>query len=355
MELKGAEIMAVGTWTGEVGGTNSFSVSDLDALVSSFDTLQLSGRVPLKFGHNTEQPMADGQPALGWVDKIYRQGEKLLADFVSMPQVVYDAIKAGLYKFVSVEMLGNVRAGTRRIPWVLDAVALLGADQPAVGTLKDLQALTMRRPDGLHWESRVAFRRGDSSGGQDTMADDTDVAALRKRLAELEAANTAKDTELKTVQAKAANSDAAERRVKELETERHKEKVELRRKELDQRFEAKVKAGEILPAVKERFVKFFKVNTDDVLLITDREADEYIKEHRSARSTGAATLSADPDKLPVDTMPDDEMGVRVARYCRDNGMKADNYDDQIKATVAILRTDGEFAVKYKNLYAPVST
>lgn len=95
--------------------------------------------MPLKLGHNGDQPLTDGQPALGWVSRVYRDGRKLLADFIDMPTSIYEMVKAGLYKFVSVELAKNVLAGTREIPWVLDAVALLGADQPAVGTLKDLQ------------------------------------------------------------------------------------------------------------------------------------------------------------------------------------------------------------------------
>jgi len=185
--------------------------------------------------------------------------------------------------------------------------------------------------------------------------DDKELSALQKQLKEAQDGKEAAERELKLSQSKAETADAAERKLKELEAERHREKVEMRRKEVLGTLESAVKSGEILPAAKERFIKFSKLNTDTVLEVTDREVAEYIKENRSARSTGAATLSGNPDMLPVDAMPDDELAVRVARYCRDHALKADVYGDQIKATLAILRTDGEFAVKYKNLYAPVST
>jgi hypothetical protein len=39
-------------------------------------------------------------------------------------------------------LLKDVQADTRKIPWVLDAVALLGATQPAIGILRSLQRQT---------------------------------------------------------------------------------------------------------------------------------------------------------------------------------------------------------------------
>src|SRR5688572_15358522 len=153
MELTGAEIFEVGTWNGR-----DFSEADIDGVVRSFDALALGGRIPLKLGHDGDDAR-DGAPALGWVTRIYREGAKLLADFKDIPQKVYDAIKSGAWKFVSVELLRDVQAGTRRIPWVLDAVALLGATPPAVGTLRDLQALTMAQRPTLLFAARMTFTR----------------------------------------------------------------------------------------------------------------------------------------------------------------------------------------------------
>jgi hypothetical protein len=125
-DIQQAEIFSTGSWNGM-----AFTESDLDAIVSSFG----SRAVPLKLGHDRGVP--DGQPAVGWVRKVWRDGKKLFADFVDMPTTVFEAIRKGLYKQVSIELVRG-RDGN---PWVLDAVALLGADIPAVKDLRDLDRL----------------------------------------------------------------------------------------------------------------------------------------------------------------------------------------------------------------------
>src|ERR1700740_262316 len=109
MELKNAEILAVGTWQGSVEVT--FDESVLDGMVRAFTKLNQAGRVPLKLGHNTEQSVTDGQPALGWGQRIWRDGQKLLADFSDMPTAIYEAIRKGLYKFISSEVLLDNKVG----------------------------------------------------------------------------------------------------------------------------------------------------------------------------------------------------------------------------------------------------
>lgn len=127
------EIFATGKWNGMV-----FDNADLDNIVSAFDELSAVHDVPLKFGHNDEQPMTDGQPALGWVDKIFVEGKKLKAKLKDVPEIVEKAIQKKLYKKVSVELDIDVDYKEKKFPYVLSGVALLGADIPAVNVLKDL-------------------------------------------------------------------------------------------------------------------------------------------------------------------------------------------------------------------------
>jgi hypothetical protein len=152
-ELKQVELMQANV---KANGL-TFSVDDLMKIATANHALGLSGKIPLKFGHNDAQPLLDGQPAIGWCENLRVVDDKLLGDFVGLPKVVYDAFKMGRYKTVSVELLKNVQAGTRIIPWVVDACALLGADQPAFGNLKDLQSLTMARGAAPKHESRATF------------------------------------------------------------------------------------------------------------------------------------------------------------------------------------------------------
>jgi DNA-binding transcriptional regulator YhcF (GntR family) len=183
-DLKAQEIFAAGTWNGM-----TFTDADLDGMVAAFNGLGLAGKVPLKFGHDSAKPVKDGKPALGWVQRLYREGRRLMADFSNVPDAVMTAIREKLYKHVSVELLQNVKAGTREIPWVPDAVALLGADQPAVGILKELEALTMSARTVLRFDARVAFTRDFHSptGDQEHMSEESlraENARLNQQLAE---------------------------------------------------------------------------------------------------------------------------------------------------------------------------
>lgn len=135
--LNGIEIFAEGKWNGD-----NYTIADLDAMVSAFDGVGFEP--PLKLGHNAAQEkqiMADGQPALGWVGRIYREGATLLADFKNVPQQLYDAIKRGNYKNISAEIYWNYTSNGKQWPRVLRAVALLGADIPAVTGLASITGL----------------------------------------------------------------------------------------------------------------------------------------------------------------------------------------------------------------------
>lgn len=283
--------MEAGTWDAMTGRV-TFTEGDLDDIERSFSLLGLAGRVPLKFGHNDEQPLTDGQPALGWVNRVYREGKKLLGDFTDLPKVVYDLIRAGRFKFLSVELLGNVKAGSRVIPWVLDAVALLGADQPAIGTLKDLQSLTMARGSGLQSSVRVALSRATPTGGhKPDMADEPkdDVKAL---LARLNAAETERDQ----LRIKASEADEAKTKLTELQTRTHNERVLAHRAKLLDVFETPIKEKKILPAVREQFKRVYKVETDDVLSVTVSDAEVFMRANPNPDAPRTpTTLGSDPN------------------------------------------------------------
>ena len=133
--LEGVEIFSTGTWNGD-----KYETKDLNAMVNNFD--ETGFQPPLKLGHNEEQPeMLDGAPALGYVDKIYVEGSKLLANFVSLPKKVYEAIKRGNYKRVSSEIYWNYKSNGLTLDRVLKAVALLGSEIPAVTNLESISGL----------------------------------------------------------------------------------------------------------------------------------------------------------------------------------------------------------------------
>lgn len=134
--IKGLEIFAVGTWNGD-----KYSQKDLDTMVDVFDKVGFSP--PLKLGHTEDQKFlqTDGLPAAGWVDRIYTKGDKLLADISRIPKKIYMLLKKGAYRHVSSEVYWNLKRNDTVFSRALKAVALLGAEIPAVSGLTPIDAM----------------------------------------------------------------------------------------------------------------------------------------------------------------------------------------------------------------------
>lgn len=313
--------------------------------------------MPLKLGHDGPDARDDPstQFALGWVQRVYREGKKLLADF-DVPQKVADWIREGYLRFVSVELLKDVKASTREIPWVLDAVALLGADQPAVGILKSL-SLTMARSTALQCRERVAFSRDTTptGGHRPTMADETnkDIAAILTRLSALEEEN-------KTLKLSAAESETNKRLFTELQQKTHGEKVTAHRASLLALFETAIKEKKILPAVRERFKRAYPVDKDDVLNIPLTDVETFIRENPNpdAPKPHAATLAAGSDQAPVDALADTQALCAARKFIRENNTEFANmprWEQLTKAGAALFRADPGLGQSYQRLPETVNT
>lgn len=104
-----------------------------------------------------------GAPALGYADRIYVKGDKLMADFTKVPRRFADLIKAGAYSRVSSEIYWNYKddnSGTT-YPRVLKSVAFLGADVPALTNLREIEALYSKGENGqlvAYDENKNEFR-----------------------------------------------------------------------------------------------------------------------------------------------------------------------------------------------------
>ena len=143
-QMIGVEIFAVGTWVGN-RGPMKWTQDDLIEIVQNTNALMANGHLKpkLKFGHSEEQfweeaqvleGQEDGDPSIGWANKFRIIGDKIICDFSDMPDIVYNVIQAKLYSQISAEIVFIQEFG-----WFISAVALLGADAPAVKTLDDLQ------------------------------------------------------------------------------------------------------------------------------------------------------------------------------------------------------------------------
>jgi len=264
-----AEIFAVGKWNGM-----PFSKADLQSIVSNFTQFRDLLKVPLKFGHNDEQPMTDGLPALGWVEKIWIDGDKLMAEFANMPTKVMDAIKKKLYRKVSIELDIDVNHKGKTYDYVLSGVALLGADIPAVSVLADLDHYLMRRT-------------GFSSGRQATFAaiagtlnnsegDNMEqLEKLTKQVADLTASVAALTSENSKLTLSKADADSKlakfEAEHKERAAEAHKAAMSAKRTEVVKVFDDAIRAGTITPAQKAAFSKVLRVEDDAALDSLDME------------------------------------------------------------------------------------
>ena len=129
--IKGIQIFRTGVHNGD-----TYTEKDLDDMVSAFGVLDY--RPALKLGHTKDTP---GAPAYGWVQNLHRDGDKLIADFEDMHDSVVDAIRTRSYPNVSSEIYFNLKRGGKDYRRALKAVALLGAEVPAVAGLTPLHKM----------------------------------------------------------------------------------------------------------------------------------------------------------------------------------------------------------------------
>lgn len=135
--VKAVEIFSAGTWNGD-----AYTVEDLDLMVKAFEENKDHVRPFLKLGHSEDQKLlqAEGLPAAGWVEQVYRKGDKLMADFSDIPNKIYELIHRKAYRKVSCEIYMNCQIEDKKYPYFLGAVALLGAETPGVMNLDDILA-----------------------------------------------------------------------------------------------------------------------------------------------------------------------------------------------------------------------
>lgn len=154
-QLKGVDIFAAGTWNGD-----EYSTDDLDKIVSSFNQTKEKLKPYLKLGHGNDQKILreDELPAAGFVDRIYREGRKILADISNIPNKIYELIKKKAYDKVSIELYKDIPIDGTIHEWALKAIALLGGATPAVHDLDSIMALYGNNTPILAFENNTNVR-----------------------------------------------------------------------------------------------------------------------------------------------------------------------------------------------------
>ena len=141
--ISNVEVFATGTWTDSGGHTKAFTTADLDGMVKNFT----DGAV-LKAGHSSDSfnkavakalgipdllvkgEGRQGQVGFGRMTSLERKGNLLLATFADVPDEIAKLVENRLYDSVSSELV-LYKDGS----YGIQAVALLGAQEPAVSSL----------------------------------------------------------------------------------------------------------------------------------------------------------------------------------------------------------------------------
>lgn len=158
VNLTGVEILRVGIWNNV-----PLAREDLAGMVDAFNETGEALPVDVRLGHSARQAFAravfgamggntaddaaadeGGWPALGWVTALRLDGDRLVADLSDVPPRVADWIKSKRYRTRSIGLKFNVhvkfnkRVGEKVYRWMVDHLALLGGDTPAVSGLQDI-------------------------------------------------------------------------------------------------------------------------------------------------------------------------------------------------------------------------
>jgi len=134
-KIKGVHVFSSGTWNGD-----QYTTEDLDEMIRAFNNTNKTVPPYLKLGHNDKQDLLSnsGMPAAGWVERLYRSGDKLYADFTDIPEKIYDLIEKRAYRKVSCEIYLDVKLEDKSYKYLIGAIALLGAETPGVMNLDDI-------------------------------------------------------------------------------------------------------------------------------------------------------------------------------------------------------------------------
>ena len=328
-DIKGVEVFGVGTWNGF-----KFVQEDLEEIISNTAKLQAKRKnfkPKVKLGHSNNQILegqSDGDPALGFMANFMIKGSKILSDFIGLPKIIFDLIKAKRFTSVSIELDHIQEFG-----WYIQAVALLGADIPAVKTLQDLQVFLSEAAgvDLEGSEAALCFSEPIITKKQEV---ESMTPEEKARMDALEADNKKLTGDLET----ANKGTAAFKEQKRLDL------FETKKAEILKPFSDQVKGGKLTPASLTKIENALNVQkvtfSEDlplqvpVALVTDLMSDEA---RLSFKETGENDNGkGDKSKLT----PDAELEAEIKKVQASGSM---NYTD---ASKIVMSTKPEVYNKY---------
>lgn len=351
--IENLEIFAAGTWVTASGQKTTITEQDLDDIVSNFSALEGSNVVKphLKLGHTDAQRwfgQKNGIPSLGWVERVWRQGAKLFANVRDIPDALLGMIKAGRYHNVSVEIMppGTIEHQGQKFGKVLSAVALLGAEMPAVKNLAGLAAALFSdemQPaafaDGIEpiCYSSPQMERGMFTQEQ---VDSLVAAAVQKAVDAVKAEFSAKITDLE-VQVKAGNERAEQAEAKVVEVQN-----KAAFSEAEKIVDDAIKSGKLLPAQKDFAMAFCTQKTTMNFGGKDKSPAELFSDFINAGKAQVDTK----EKLGSDGKEKSEFATAAQEvHAKTQELqKADSKLSYSDARSQVLTSDPALAERYAN-------
>jgi len=314
------EVFATGTWHGI-----KFTERDLDKIVEAFNVTKDKYKAPLKLGHNDEQALADGALSLGWVESIWKEvgadgGIKLMAKFIDVPKVIFEAVEKKLFKQISIELYKNVSFNKKVFNFVLSGVAILGSYLPEVTTLADISHYFKR--EGFGTSELLCFSALDQNGNlikeacemSITKEELTAQLAAQKAELELKFSKDDKTSQLETQLEEAKAKVLAFTKKEEDEAKKAEaDKIEFSRKAVTELLDKSVTDMLITPAQKETFSKLLGVDTDSIANVDIEDVKALIGDEKASFSKDST--KNDKDKTGATEMTaGEELNFKVQEY-----------------------------------------
>lgn len=232
------EVMSTGVWNG-----HTFTPADLSEMANNFKKLTDIVKPPIKLGHTKDET---GAPAFGWIKDLKVIGNKLVAYAVDIPDMLMKAIKKKAYRRVSSEVFLDFKYNGKNYGKVFSALALLGAETPAVKDLDDLQAYLTQNTDNGTFGKLLAFSAPSDfnyqDDGENNSMDNDKIQTKLEKITDQLATLTDQNATLKK------ENDALKSEREATKVEQFKAQKKTAKSALVLFCDEKVKAGTMLPA-----------------------------------------------------------------------------------------------------------
>jgi len=342
--LNDVEIFEVGQWNGD-----PYTENDLDEMVRAFNETNGNFQPYIKIGHDKEQNLLKESelPAAGYVANLKRVGKKLLADIIDIPEKIYFLMKNKAYKSRSSEIFWDIDFNGNKYSRMLKAVALLGADMPAVSTLDDIINFY-----GL--DAKKAMGKNNSSATlkicsfEETLKKDKEMTEKKIKELESDLEKKTKDYNQKEADLKAKEAELAEKEkaYNKLLEEKKNQEIELRAKEVKNFAEKMVDKKLATPGMKPLIEKILgddakeysietKVKKDDKEETNTKKYNsksEMVEEMLRLFSEAAkVNFEENSDDVTPESNKEKDLEARIEKYAADNKVR---YSDAYKIVMA---------------------